>query len=177
MEIERRAAPLEIRAAGRKLEGIAAPFNLETRVGGVVEVIMPGAFAASLSEGTDILALRDHNPAHVLGRTRSGTLRLSESERGLQYSLDLPSTSIANDLLELATRGDLGGVSFAFAVRPGGERLSGGRRELRNVFLGEISIMSSFAAYADGTTVNVRSRPPIEARDAGLRRALLRWRL
>lgn len=177
MTIERRAAPLEIRAVGRKLEGIAAPFNLETRVGGVVEVIMPGAFAASLADGTDILALRDHNPAHVLGRTRSGTLRLSEDQRGLNYSLDLPSTSIANDLLEMVTRGDVGGVSFGFAVRPGGERLSGGRRELRSVFLGEISIMSSFAAYGEGTSVNVRNRPAGSGQIAHFRHALARWRL
>lgn len=78
-EHERRAAILEIRANGRRLEGYAATFNTETRIGNRFdEVILPGAFSASLKAGGDILALVDHDATRVLARTRSGTLRLSE---------------------------------------------------------------------------------------------------
>jgi len=174
MEIERRAAALEIRAAGRKLEGYAATFGTEARIGSYLESIAPGAFAASIGDGHDVLALVDHDPGRLLARTRSRTLRLAEDSRGLSFSLDVPDTQPGRDVLALAERGDLGGMSFAFKVRPDGERWSGQRRELRSVDLAEISIVQAWPAYPD-TTIATRNRP-IEAPDAGLRRALLRWR-
>ena len=53
--LEVRAA-VELRAAGRRLEGLAAVFGTETRIGGFTEFIRPGAFAASLRSGNDVLA-------------------------------------------------------------------------------------------------------------------------
>lgn len=175
MEIERRAAVLEIRAAGRKLEGYAATFGAEARIGSFVETIAAGAFAASLADGGDKLALVDHDPGKLLARTRSGSLQLSEDSRGLAFSIDLPPTQLGNDVLALAERHDLGGVSFGFSVRKGGEAWTGDRRELRAVDLAEISIISSWPAYPD-TSIAVRNRPRIDAPDAALRRALMRWR-
>ena len=75
MNIEQRFSS-ELRAKGRKLEGYAAIFGTEARVSDFREVIRPGAFKASLAG--DVLALADHDPAKVLARTRSGTLRLAE---------------------------------------------------------------------------------------------------
>lgn len=152
--LERRRAP-EFRATGRKLEGYAAIFDKETRIGDFSEVIAPGAFSASLGDGSDILALVDHDPAKLLGRSKNGTLRLSEDARGLAFSLDVPDTQAGNDALELARRGDLGGMSFAFKVARGGERWQGMKRELRSVVLKEISVVSAWPAY-EGTEVNVR---------------------
>ena len=174
MEIERRAAAAEIRAAGRKLEGHAATYGTEARIGSYVETIAAGTFRATLADRTDKLALVDHDPGRLLARTRSGTLRLAEDSRGLAFALDVPDTQLGRDVLELARRGDLGGMSFAFRARPDGEHWSGNRRELRSVDLAEISIVLAWPAY-ENTTIAVRSRPP-EAPDAGLRRALLRWR-
>jgi len=171
MEIERRAAVLEIRAAGRRLTGVAAPFGVEARIGNVTEVISAGAFAATISDGHDVLALSDHDAGKLLGRTRSGSLRLSESERGLQFEIDLPNTTLGNDVLELAATGELGGVSIGFRAKD--EHWTGQRRELRSVELAEISIISGFSAYP--TEVSVRNRP-LDAPDAALRRALMRWR-
>lgn len=173
--IERRAAAAEIRAAGRKLEGYAATFGAEARIGSYVESIAAGAFAASLADGGDKLALVDHDPGKLLARTRSGTLRLAEDSRGLAFDLDVPDTQLGRDMLELARRNDLGGMSFAFKVRPDGERWAGQRRELRAVDLAEVSIILSWPAYPD-TKVAARNRPVIEAPDAGLRRAMARWR-
>jgi len=175
MENERRAAVLEIRAAGRKLEGYAATFGAEARIGSFVETIAAGAFAATLADGADKLALVDHDPGKLLARTRSGTLRLREDIRGLAFDLDVPDTQAGRDVLALAERGDLGGMSFAFTVRPDGERWSGNRRELRAVDLAEVSIVQSWPAYT-GTSIDVRNRQAVEDLDAGLRRALLRWR-
>ena len=107
-----RGAALE----GRQLVGLAAPFNSEAKIADFRETIAPGAFTRSLSEGRDILALVDHDTSRVLGRTRTGTLELRETERGLEYRLNLPDTTAGRDLRELAKRGDLGGVSFGFRV-------------------------------------------------------------
>lgn len=168
MEIERRAAALELRAAGRKLEGYAATFGAEARIGDFTETIAQGAFKASLSNGGDKLALVDHDPGRVLARTRSGTLRLAEDSRGLAFDLDVPDTAAGNDVLALAQRGDVGGMSFGFMVPKDGEHWSGNRRSLRAIDLREISVVLAWPAYPD-TMVAVRSRP-IQ------RQVLARWR-
>lgn len=161
---------VELRAAGRRLAGLAAVFDQPARVAGFSEVVRPGAFRASLAAGKDILALADHDAAKVLGRTRSGTLRLSETARGLEFELDLPNTTAGNDVLELVTRGDAGGMSFGFRVVD--ERWpTRDRRELVAVDLVEISVVSAVPAYS-GTGVVARSRPPIDP--AVARRMLFR---
>lgn len=154
--MERRAS-LELRAKGRRLEGYAALYGVETRIADFSEVILPGAFTDTLNERRDVLALVDHDPKAVLARTRSGTLRLCEDSRGLAFDLDVPDTGAGRDVLTLAERGDLGGMSFGFTVPDRGERWQGDRRELRSVVLHEISVVSAHPAY-EGTTVQARGR-------------------
>jgi HK97 family phage prohead protease len=149
---ERRFAS-EIRASGRRLEGYAARFNVQADLGAFREQIEPGAFTRSLSG--DVLALLDHDTGKVLGRTRSGTLRLSEDARGLHFSLDVPDTQAGRDVLALAERGDLGGMSFGFTVPAGGEEWGDNLRRLREVELREISVVSAWPAYPD-TEIAVR---------------------
>lgn len=153
--IERRGAVSAVSAAGRRLTGYAAKFNSETRIGSFREVIRAGAFAGSL--GGDILALVDHDPSQLLGRTRSGTLKLSEDADGLVFDIALPDTRAAADLLALAERGDLGGMSFGFVATD--EQWHGDLREIRAVDLHEISVVQSWPAYAQ-TEINVRHRTP-----------------
>jgi len=146
----------EVRAKGRKLQGYAALFGTEARIGGdLVETIAPGAFTETLANRADILALVDHDPSRLLARTRSGTLRLSQDTRGLAFDLDIPDTQAGRDVLTLAERGDLGGMSFGFTVRD--EHLDGNQRELRAVDLFEISVVAAFPAY-EGTVINARSK-------------------
>ncbi len=155
--LEKRTGTLEIRAQGRRLEGYAALFGAEARIGSFRETIRAGAFAKSLDEKRDVLALVDHDPSRVLARIRSGTLRLSEDARGLAFALDVPDTQAGRDVLTLAERGDLGGMSFGFQVPPGGDIWRGEARELVAVDLFEISVVQAFPAY-DGTIVNARAR-------------------
>lgn len=160
MILQRRALQTEVRAAHgnpRRLEGYAATFGTAARVGNFVETIRAGAFAASLASQRDVLALVDHDPSQLLGRTRSGTLRLSEDARGLAFALDMPDTQTARDVLGLAERGDLGGMSFGFNVAAGGEQWDGDHRELTAVDLMEISVIQSWPVY-DGTIVEPRAR-------------------
>lgn len=164
--MERRALQIELRASGnpRRLEGFAATFDSEARVGDFVEIIRPGAFTASLANGADILALVDHDPSRVLGRTKSGTLRLTENQRGLAFTIDIPDTTLGRDTLALAERGDLGGMSFGF--RAVDEYWNGNRRELRAVELKEISVVGAWPAYT-----NTR----VEARAHNLKDRPARW--
>lgn len=158
MELERRIAS-ELRAAGRKLSGYAATFGTEARIADFTEIIQAGAFASSLKAQTDILALIDHSPSRLLARTKSGTLRLSEDAKGLAFEIDIPDTQDGRDILTLAERGDLGGMSFGFRVPEGGDTWQGNRRELHQVDLAEISVVMSWPAY-DGTTVQARNATP-----------------
>jgi uncharacterized protein len=156
--IEHRAAQ-NVKASGRKLVGYIARFDSEARIGSFTEVIRRGAFRASLASGKDVVALADHDPKAVLGRTRSGTLELREDAEGLAFILSLPDTQAGRDLAALAERGDLGGCSFGFTVPKDGDRWQGDYRELRNVDLHEVSVIQSFAAY-NNTEVALRSRQP-----------------
>lgn len=58
-------------------------------------------------------ALYEHNYTQLLGRTKSGTLVLSEDDTGLRFELT-PNTQLGNDVLELVERGDISGMSFGF---------------------------------------------------------------
>ena len=148
-----------VTASGRKLHGYIAKWDNPTRIGQFTEVIRRGAFAASLASGRDVLALADHDSSRVLGRTRSGSLKLAEDATGLAFTLELPDTNAGRDLAALAERGDLGGCSFAFSVPPGGDHWNGDARELRNVDLDEVSIVQARPAYP-GTEAHLRSLQP-----------------
>jgi hypothetical protein len=164
--IERRAMGA-VQAEGRTLRGLAIPYGAEARINGGTESIAAGAVTASLA-GRDILALVDHDTAKVLGRTRSGTLRLTEDSRGVSFEIDLPETTAARDALALIERGDAGGMSFGFTTPKGGDEWRGTHRTLRTIQLHEISVITSHPAY-QATTV--------EARAAAHSMELLRLRL
>ena len=144
-----------LQASGRTLTGYAAVFNADTRVGDFIERIAPGAFIRSLESGRDVLALADHDPKTVLGRTSSGTLALSEDSHGLAFTLTLPDTTAGRDLAALAARGDLGGMSFGFV--PADEVWTGDTRELREVELHEVSVVQGWPAYPQ-TSVALRMK-------------------
>jgi HK97 family phage prohead protease len=162
MKMERRSltTPLEMRAEAdkRTIVGYAAVFNSPADIGGQFrEQIQPGAFSGTV--GGDIRALFGHDAKSVLGRTKSGTLRLREDEYGLAVEIDLPDTQLARDLRESMARGDIDGMSFGFNVPDGGDDWNfDGEvpvRTLRQVNLSEVSVVA-FPAYED-TAVAIRS--------------------
>ena len=156
MDFERRSFA-EVRAAGRMLFGTAAPYNRPADLGAFRETLMPGAFRATLAKGNDVLAVVNHNVEQLLGRTRSGTLRLSETDAGLQYELQLPPTSLGNDVLALAERGDLSGMSFAFVANR--ELWPTPRtRQLHAISISEISVLTGPAPAYANTSIALRSR-------------------
>ena len=143
---------------GRSLRGYAAVWrSLSQDLGGFKELIRPGAFSATIKNG-DARALWNHEPKYVLGRKSAGTLRLTEDEKGLAFTLVPPQTAWATDLVTSVARKDITGCSFGFTVDHNGDTWSRpkGRpvRELLSVTLVEISVVS-WPAYLE-TEVHVR---------------------
>lgn len=153
--VEHRQA-VELRAAGRRLVGYAARFNTPTTIADFREVIEAGAFRASLASGADVLALVDHDPGRLLARTKSGTLRLSEDADGLAFDLDCPDTQLGRDILTMAERHDIGGMSFGFRVTDEAWPTRSERR-IKAVDLVEVSVVHAWPAY-DNTSVSARAR-------------------
>lgn len=119
---ELRAVPSEGQGGAPKIAGYAAVFNQRSDLlgGSFVEIIAPGAFDDVL--GQDVRGLFNHDPNYLLGRTASGTLRLTVDERGMAYEIDTPDTQTIRDLVvEPLRRGDMSGSSFAMRVAPGGD--------------------------------------------------------
>ena len=170
LDIEEREGGLPI------IRGMAAVYNKPSRdLGGFREVILPGAFDHILErkyKKMDVVALWNHDANQLLGRTSSGTLRLSSDERGLKYELDPPATTLARDLMTLVRRSDVFGSSFAFTVsnddQSYDETPEGTVRTIRKVSgLYDVSLVTN-PAYLD-TQVAVRSFEEYKAaRDAEL---------
>jgi HK97 family phage prohead protease len=120
-QIERRVAHANIRIetraeGGDTIKGHAAVFNsLSEDLGGFREKLLPGAFRNVLTD--DVRALINHDSNLVLGRSTSGTLTMSEDERGLYVEIVPPATQAARDLMQLMQRGDVTQMSFAFSIR------------------------------------------------------------
>jgi HK97 family phage prohead protease len=146
MTIERRMMPgvalrMDDAAESRTVRGHAAVYNeMSEDFGGWRERIAPGAFGDLA--GADIRALWDHDTGHVLGRTRSGTLRLSEDDRGLAVEIDMPDHASA--VMEAMRRGDVDQMSFGFYTRKDAwEKIDGQAvRTLVDVELIEVSIVA-----------------------------------
>jgi HK97 family phage prohead protease len=149
-----------------RLIGYAAVYGKLSRdLGGFKERIAgPQAFRTSLTNGTSIRALVDHDGSRLLASTANGTLRMiGDDPIGLRVEIDLPDTSYARDILELVKRGESRSMSFGFRVRGvEGQRFvkEAGMtvRELHDIDLKEVSVLALVAAYPD-TSIAVRSLP------------------
>jgi hypothetical protein len=138
------------------LVGYAAVFDSPTDLGWFVEVVERGAFTETINQD-DIRALVDHNSGRIIGRNKSGTLALSEDERGLLVDITLPDTQAGRDIRESVKRGDIDGQSFAFDTLDDAWETKDGKeyRTLTRVKLYDVGPVA-FPAYPD-TTVAVRS--------------------
>lgn len=107
----------------RKLYGHASVFDSYAELPGHLERMDPGAFTEVLrSPDTDVRALFNHDPNQILGRQSAGNLRLSVDSQGLEFEVDLPNTTLGNDVRELVRTGLITGASFGFI--PGKDKWS-----------------------------------------------------
>ena len=175
MEIERRdisfeEAPeaelmIETRASGQTaIVGYAAVYNrLSLDLGGFREMILPGAFDKVLARQRgkqDVIAVFNHDPNILLGRTSSGTLEVSSDDKGLKYSVTPPAERA--DIISLILRKDLRGSSFAFTVSKDSESFSsdanGAVRSIREVSgLYDVGPVVNPAYSSSTTGVSMRS--------------------
>lgn len=164
-EFERRflrVSELRITGGGddkpKTIVGYAAVFNkLSEDLGGFREKISPGAFTATLEKDDDVRALIDHDTSKILGRNKSGTLKLEQNSKGLKATIKPADTQAGRDIMTSLERGDIDGMSFGFrTIEDKWETVKSEEiRTLLEVQLFDISVVT-YPAYPD-TSVAVRS--------------------
>lgn len=143
-----------------RITGYAAVFNsMSEDLGGFREIIVPGAFTRAL-DGSNVPLLVEHEGL-PLADVRTGSLKLSQDERGLAIGADLdPSDPDVQRVLPKLRRGTLRSMSFGFTIARGGDRWDrkedGVTRSIVQVKrLFDVSIVTT-PAYPD-TSVALRS--------------------
>ncbi len=167
-EIETRTQATEVRTAddGKfELVGRAVAYFVPTKIngpgGGFLEQVAPSAFTTALKAKADVRCTFNHSPNQVLGRTKSGTCVLTQSDAGLTFRCVLDKTnSLHRDVYSAVKRGDISECSFAFMLQEDG---SGDEwttskdekgnpvplRTLKNVQLLDVSAVT-YPAYSEG---------------------------
>ena len=146
----------ELRAVTDKpmmLEGYAALYNDPTQIGNFREMIAPGAFREVMDDDVRLLLNHDGAP---LARTKNGTLKLTDDEKGLHYRAELVDTQAGRDLYTMVKRGDISQSSFGFTI---------GEQDIQEDGTRVITLVSrlldvspvSFPAYQN-TEVNARNQ-------------------
>jgi HK97 family phage prohead protease len=140
---------------GKKLIGYASVFDSPSEPMPFVEYVRRGAFAKTLNDGADVRLLIDHEGV-PLARTRSGTLMLEEDDRGLRVEAMLdPANPDAARVISAMKRGDISQMSFAFRTIKDNWNTDRSVRELKEVQLYDVSVVT-FPAYEE-TVAEIRS--------------------
>lgn len=181
--MERRAfglTDIQIRAASDDAErlsfaGRAIVYDqLSEDMGGWRERIMPGAATRTLAESPDVRFLLNHDPNYLLGRTSSGTLRLSEDHGGVAVEADMANVSYARDLAELLERRDITQMSFGFWITADG--WDGTTHEVYGIDLdgGDVSVVT-YPAFSQ-TSAELRAAAASHLAPPDLRHSVERAR-
>jgi HK97 family phage prohead protease len=137
-------------------------------VGWFDEIIHRGAFAKTLSERPDVQLLVNHEGL-PLARTLSGTLTLTEDDRGLKVDASLnPDDPDVKRLAPKVARGDIDQMSFGFTVvqqswRYAEDQRDPDARDLRHItevslHKGDVSVVNYGAN--DATSFQINDLPP-----------------
>lgn len=143
----------------RFIEGYAIVFNQKSKLirewGEVFyEVIEPEAVDAVLADsGLNCIATVDHSRAKMLARTVSGTLVLTKDQRGLKYSIEVPNTTLGNDIAEMISRGDYYESSFIFTIADKGYRYDRGE-EIPVRYISNFDSLRDVSIVIDGAYAN-----------------------
>ncbi len=147
------------------ISGYAAVFNRDSSDMGFIEQVDPSAFNRTLNVA-DVRALGNHDPNWLLGRSKSGTLRLSTDGTGLRYEIDVnPADPDGQRAIEKIRRGDMDGSSFSFqTIRDEWNwEATPPQRRLLEVALLDIGPVC-FPAYPDATSAMRSALEPIAKR-------------
>jgi HK97 family phage prohead protease len=167
--LERRtfaAADMELREADDGMlhfTGYASVTDVPYDVGWYQETIQRGAFKRTLGEKPDVQLLINH-AGMPLARTISGTMTLTEDDRGLKVEADLdPEDPDVQSLARKMKRGDIDQMSFAFMVTAGDWNDDYSARTITacSIHRGDVSVVNQGANPA--STASVRSQDAIAA--------------
>lgn len=151
---------LELRALddsedGWTVSGYAAVFDSPSEPLPWTEYVKRGAFTKTIKDGADVRLLIDHTGV-PLARTKSGTLTLREDNKGLFMEARLdPNNPDAVKMRSALMRGDVSQMSFAFETIKDAWNQDRSVRELREVKLHDVSIVT-YPAYEE-TSAEIRN--------------------
>ena len=152
---------LELRAIdesaddGWTVSGYAAVFDSPSEPLPWTEYVKRGAFRKTIKDGADVRLLIDHTGV-PLARTKSGTLKLREDDKGLYMEARLdPNNPDAVKMRSALMRGDVSQMSFAFETVKDGWNKDRTVRELKEVRLHDVSIVT-YPAYEE-TSAEIRN--------------------
>lgn len=167
-DIEIRAFHTELRTdenESRIIRGLAIPTESRSELlgGEFYEVIRKSAVNEDLIKDNDIRLFVNHDESQgTFGRSKrgKGSLKLSITDKGLEFETELPDNAYGNYLLDGIRRGDFDEMSFAFMVDKDEWKQNNDGTYERSVIsfrlLSEISVLSCEAAYS-ATNVSTRS--------------------
>ena len=148
---------------GRHISGKAISFDTESNDIGFIEILHRGCISQELIDSSNIVFLYNHDYNQVIARANKGkgTLNIDLRDDGVYFDLEVPNTTMGNDLLENIRLGNITQCSFGFnyANEEGAykdEKI--GDVWYRNVYkIGELYDLSAvtYPAY-DDTYVNAR---------------------
>lgn len=148
---------------GRHISGKAISFDTQSNDIGFIEILHRGCITQELIDSSNIVFLYNHDYNQVIARANKGkgTLNIDLRDDGVYFDLEVPNTTMGNDLLENIRLGNITQCSFGFnyANEEGAykdEKI--GDVWYRNVYkIGELYDLSAvtYPAY-DDTYVNAR---------------------
>ena len=148
---------------GRHISGKAISFDTQSNDIGFIEILHRGCISQELIDSSNIVFLYNHDYNQVIARANKGkgTLNIDLRDDGVYFDLEVPNTTMGNDLLENIRLGNITQCSFGFsyANEEGAykdEKIDG--VWYRNVYkIGELFDLSAvtYPAY-DDTYVNAR---------------------
>ena len=154
--MEKRFKDYETKSSENKIEGFVLKYNEPTDIGGgMLEMFDRG----SIEIADDASMLFNHNENNLLGRM-GANLEFEDRPEGMYYRLELPQTSLADDIKELVKKDVIRGASLGFI--PEKERMQNGVRVIEKARLDELSLVTK-PAY-DSSSAMVRSFKPKKRR-------------
>jgi len=156
-------------------------YNAETELArGRAERFASRAFRSRIEAGEDVHLLLSHDYDKPLASRAAGTLTLEDGDDALTFEARVTdATSWGRDFLAAEAAGLIRGLSPGFRVAPGGEAVERrGEGIVRTITAADLFELSAVTVPAyPAAQVEARNwRPGAEAPDAGLVRALARWR-
>jgi len=156
---------VEFRDNDREVSGYAILFNEPSVTlggsNGFQEIISKRAL--DNVDLKDVYLLNQHKSDEVLGSTKSETMQLTVTDKGLHFRAQLPNTTLGRDTYELVKRGDLKSMSFGMKVSKDSWNMNK-IPEVRTVDsisnLAEVSLVT-FPAY-EQSSVSTRSREVLD---------------